>query len=70
MTIISNKNKIIRFTLSNNVKIEKEPNEPASFIPEMPVILFDNADDALRIQKEINSYVSNLLNNSIKKEKE
>ena len=66
MTIISNTNKSIKFTLSNNVNIEKEANEPASYVPEMPIILFNNADDALYAQKEINTYVSNLLNNMVK----
>lgn len=69
MTIISNKDKTIQFSLSNNIKIEKEPNLPATYSLEMPVIICDDADDALNIQKEINTFISDLLNNMIREKR-
>ena len=69
MTIVSNKSKTVQFALSNNIKIEKEANEPATYVPEMPTIICDNADDAINIQKEINTFVSNLLNGMIREKR-
>lgn len=69
MTIVSNKSKTVQFSLSNNIKIEKEPNMPATYSLEMPVIICDDADDALNIQKEINTFVSNLLNDMIREKR-
>lgn len=69
MTIISNENKTIQFSLSNNIKIEKEPNVPTTYSLEMPTILCDNADDAIKIQNEINVYVTNLLNSIIREKR-
>lgn len=69
MTIVSNENKTIQFSLSNNIKIEKEPNVPTTYSLEMPIILCDNADDAINIQNEINMYVTNLLNSIIREKR-
>lgn len=69
MTIISNENKTLQFSLSNNVKIEKEANKPATYSPEMPMIICSDADDAINIQKEINMFVRNLLNSVIKEKR-
>lgn len=66
MTILSNKAKTIQFSLSDKVNIIKEPDVPASYSLEMPTIICNNADDAINLQKEINTYISNLINNKIK----
>lgn len=69
MTIISNKNKTIQFSVSDKIDVKKEPNMPAIYSLKTPTIMCNNIDDALRMQKEINTFISHLVNN-IMKEKE
>lgn len=69
MTIVSNKDKTIQFSISDKIDVKKEPNMPAIYSLKTPAITCSNIDDALRMQKEINTFISHLVNN-IMKEKE
>ena len=69
MMIMSNKNKTIEISLSNNVSIKKEQNMPATFLPEMPVVICDDAEEAMRIQKEVNVFIHDLVNDIIKEKR-
>lgn len=66
MTTLFNNNKTIQFSLTDQIKILKEANVPATYSLEMPTIICSDIDDALKLQKEINIYINNLINNKMK----
>lgn len=69
MTIISNKDKTIQFSISDKIDVKKEPNMPAIYSLKTPTITCSNIDDALYIQKEVNTFVNHLVNNIIRESK-
>lgn len=69
MTIISNKDKTIQFSISDKIDVKKEPNMPAIYSLKTPAITCSNIDDALYIQKEVNMFVNHLINNIVRESK-
>lgn len=69
MMIISDKDKTVELSLSNNVSIKKAQDTPTTFLPEMPIIICNHAEEAMRIQQEINTFVYDLVNDIIKEKR-
>lgn len=69
MTIVSNNNSSIKFTLSNQIQLGIEDDSSRKideYVIEMPIIKCDNMNDAINLQKEINTFVSDLITKTMR----